>query len=134
MAGTANPRASRRSIRRSMGGTLAAGSLAEHLGERMPQRDIHLGWRRDDALGGERGYAVLAHAARHDAAVVAEIGLVVERHAVIGHALAHAHADGADLGVVPAALVDPHADAALAAFARDIERGQRTDQPFLEIA
>src|SRR5260221_14511592 len=60
--------------------------------------------------------------------------IAVERHAVIAHPPAHAHADGGDLVLAAAAAGDPDADPPGAPLAHDAEAGEGADQPLLEIA
>src|SRR5438477_5970793 len=80
----------------------------------------------------ERGDAMprnrLIDAAWHDAAKMVEIGIDVERDAVIGDPVAHPDADGGDLvlaAIGAAGANHPHADAAVASLAPDIEPRQR---------
>ena len=80
-------------------------------------------------------------AAGHDAVVVGEVGLDVDRQAVERHPVADAHADGGDLVLARAAVEQrrlvgprhPDADPAGAALGGDREAGQRPDRPFLEV-
>src|SRR6185437_16531963 len=73
----------------------------EHLGEAPAQRGVDLVHPRLDAEACQRGDAVLADAAGDDAAVMAEIGIDIERDAVEAHPMADAHADGGDLTLAP---------------------------------
>src|SRR5579875_3336806 len=119
----------------SFGGTSwATGDrgLVEDGGKIGPEGAIDRLHARMDSKRGERGDAMLADAAGHDAAVVSEIGRDVERDAVVGHAVPHPDADGGDLVLAPAVACDPDADSPVAAFARDAEIGERADDPFLE--
>src|SRR5579883_25360 len=95
--------------------------LGEGLVEGGSERRIDLGHCHDDALLGERGHAMLADAARDDAAVMREIGIDIEGDAVKADPMAHADADGGDLLLAALALVDPDADAARAPLARHVE-------------
>src|SRR5665213_605460 len=63
---------------------------------------------------------------------MAEIGIEVERDAVIAHPMANPDADRADLALVAAALGDPDADAPRPPLAGEVEGGERPDQPLLE--
>src|SRR5580658_4025777 len=59
----------------------------------------------------------------------------VEGKSMQGHPVLHADADGGDLVLGVVALVrspHPDADAIVAALARDLEGGERTDDPFLD--
>ena len=75
---------------------------------------------------------MLGDAAGNDAAVMLEVGIDVERHAVIGHPAPHPHADRGDLGLA-GAMLDPDADPALAPLAVDFEACERANHPFFEV-
>ena len=84
---------------------------------------------------------MIGDAAGHDAGIVAELGIDIDRDAVEGDPVADAHADRGDLVFTWAAirqfgLVRPHhpdTDPARAALGGDVEAGQGTDRPFLEV-
>ena len=82
---------------------LSAHRLAERPLEGRAQGGVDIGHRRGDAERGERGHAVAGNlggdAARDDAAVMVEIGVDVDRDAVIGHPAPHPHPDCSDLGL-----------------------------------
>ena len=75
---------------------------------------------------------MVADAAGNDAVKMGEIGFDIQRDAMETDRAAHAHADRGDL-VVARRHGHPDSDAALAAFALDVELRQRPDQPFLQI-
>ncbi len=79
-----------------------AGGLVKGFGEGGAQGGVDIGHRRGDAEIGERGDPVLGDAAGDDAAVMVEVGIDVERHAVIGHPAPHPHPDRGDLGLAGA--------------------------------
>src|ERR1700724_1082798 len=110
----------------------------KHLPNLPPQHRVDLRHRRRMAEVREARHAValIGDAARHDAGEMREIGIDVERDAMQADPAPHADADGRDLvfpalGLVGAA--HPYADAVLPAFALDVERRERTDEPFLEV-
>ena len=76
---------------------------------------------------------MLAHAAGHDAAIMLQIGIDIERHAVQRDPMADAHADRGDLAFAAAAFIDPDADTTRATLAFDIKPGEGADKPFLEV-
>src|SRR3954453_6842008 len=94
----------------------------EHFVKRRAQGDIDFRHRGGDAEAGEGGDAVAGDgrvdAAGHDAAVMAEVGIDVQRKTVIRHPAAHAHPDRGDLVLAPALIPwtpgDPDADPFLA--------------------
>ncbi len=61
-----------------------------------------------------------------------EVGIDVERHAVIGHPAPHPHANRGDLGLA-GATPNPDADPALAPLAADFEACERANHPFFEV-
>src|SRR4029077_9839904 len=78
------------------------------------------------------GDAVIGHAARHDAAEMIELGIDVQRDAVIADPVTHPDADRGDLVLMTAGPRDPSPDPAVAALAPDVEPRQGADHPFLE--
>src|SRR5205807_375198 len=103
------------------------------------QGEIDLRHRRGDAKPRQRGDAVPRNlgidTARHDSAKMVEIGIDVERDAVIADPVAHPDADRGDLvlaAIGAAGANHPYADAAIAPLAPDIEPRQRADHPLLE--
>ena len=79
---------------------------------------------------------MLGDAAGHDALKVRQLRLDIDRQAVEGHPVPHAHADGGNLvlaqrqsQIVPR---HPDADPALAALAGHVEAGEGADHPFLQ--
>src|SRR4051812_14385994 len=116
------------------------GQPAEYLGKRRAQRDIDLRHRSGNPEAGERGDAVTGggrvDAAGYDAAVMVEVGIDVQREAVIGHPAAHSHPDRGDLVLAPAlvrqAPGNPDADPSGAPLALDVEARQRRDDPLLK--
>src|SRR5690242_2843252 len=75
---------------------------------------------------------MLADAAGNDAAVMREVGIHIEGDAVVSDPLAHAYANGGDLALAPAAVVDPDADLPSAPLALQIEAREGADHPLLE--
>src|SRR5512134_1449201 len=73
-----------------------------------------------------------ADSARHNSGEMRQVAIVIQRHAVIGHPVAHTNADCGDLVFAPAAAIDPNADAAGASFAAAAKTAERGDQPVLE--
>src|SRR6516164_720694 len=61
-----------------------------------------------------------------------ELGIDVERHAVIGHPAPHPHADCGDLLLASAGPHDPDADPAVAPLALYAETRERADDPLFE--
>src|SRR5437660_6695999 len=104
----------------------------KYLVEGLGQGDVEVGHGHRQAEIDQRGDAVLADAARHEAGIVAEIGLEVDRQPVERHPMADAHADGGDLVLAPRSG-HPDADPARPALGGDVEAGQRTDGPVLEV-
>src|SRR6516165_9735694 len=115
--------------RQGNSGPSAAAKIA---GKGGAQHVVDLRHRRRDPECRKRGDAMLGDAAGDDAAVMVEVGVDVERHAVIGHPAPHAHADRGDLVLAAVRPYHPDADPAGAAFAADAEPGEGTDHPFLE--
>src|SRR5687768_11291666 len=107
----------------------------EHLFECRAQRHVELRHRHEVAELRERGDAkrLPADPARYDPAEVAEVGIDVDRDAVVRHPAPHAHADRRDL-VLAALVRDPDADSASTPLAGHVEARQRADDPLLEIA
>src|SRR5689334_13301353 len=60
-----------------------------------------------------------------------ELGIDVERHAVIGHPASHPHPDGCDLFLGPGAN-HPDADLTVAPLTADAETQERADHPLFE--
>src|SRR5690606_29329721 len=85
-----------------------------------------------DAKIHERCNAMLRDAARHDAAIVAKVGIDIDGDAVKADPAAHPHADGGDL-VLAIPAIHPDADAALALLAANLILRQRFDHPVFEI-
>ena len=81
---------------------------------------------------GKRRDAEGADPARHDAAEVPEIGVEVDRDAVIGDPAPDPHPERADLGLLAARLDHPDADPAGATLALDTEAAEGADQPLLQ--
>src|SRR5580704_19740098 len=111
-----SPELSRCGLLSAAGSALLSGS--KHLAECVAQRGVDVRHCCLTAERGQRGDAVPGNAARHDAGVIAEVGVHIERDAVIGDPAAHPDADGGDLVFMPTAI-DPDADATLAPLAGD---------------
>src|SRR6516165_5230365 len=115
--------------RQGNSGPSAAAKIA---GKGGAQHVVDLRHRRRDPECRKRGDAMLGDAAGDDAAVMVEVGVDVERHAVIGHPAPHAHADRGDLVLAAVRPYHPDADPAGAAFAADAEPRERADYPLFE--
>src|SRR5262249_31573109 len=97
-----------------------------------PQGAVGLGHGGGDAECVQAGDAVVADAAGDDAAVVAQVGVNVERDAVPTHPARDAYADRGDLRLDGVGLGDPDADAAIAALAVNAEPGEGANEPFFQ--
>src|SRR5262245_22280855 len=77
---------------------------------------------------------MVAHAARHDAGEVVEVGIDVETDPMEADPAAHPDADGGDLVLARwrPCTAHPDADAILPALADNAEGFERQDQPALE--
>src|SRR5207302_9635998 len=73
----------------------------KYLIEGLGQGDVEVGHGHRQAQIDQRGDAVLVDAAGHDACVVAEVRLDIDRDAVERHPVADADADGGDLVLAP---------------------------------
>src|SRR6516165_201379 len=111
----------------------AGGRFGEGVGESGAQRCVHLRHRRGDAEPREGSYAVFGNTAGDDPAIMVELGIDIEREAVIGHPSPHAHSDRRDLFLTPARPRDPNSDAAVTTLPPDIESPERADDPLFEL-
>ena len=86
----------------------------EHRRECLDQRPIQVRHGRALAERRKRRHALVADAAGHDAAEVIEVRRHIDRHAVEGDPVAHAHPDRRDLVLAARTARDPQPDPAFA--------------------